>query len=149
MRGTLLLNYTLDDHEVLRPYTRTLGSTEAGKLQEWVRTIWSGEKLETYELPLKFCVSIQKSFLYNSRLEPGVQSVSVTLSNGSGSCRDFAHVFVEAVRSLSFAARFVSGYLYTYQFPASKGSTHAWAEVYLPGAGWMGFDPTNGELVGA
>ena len=142
-------NYTLDDNAVLGPYTSTLESTDVKKLQQWVRTIWSGETIETYELLLKFCVSIRESFLYTLRLEPGVQTVSETLSNGSGSCRDLAHLFMETVRSLGFAARFVSGYLYTYQSPASKGSTHAWVEVYLPGAGWMGFDPTNGELVGA
>jgi len=142
-------NYLPDDKVVLEPYIDPIRSTEIKQLNDWVRTVWSGETIETYNLLLKICVSIRNSFLYTVRLEPGVQSVSETLSKGSGSCRDFAHLFMEATRSLGFASRFVSGYLYTYQSPASKGSTHAWAEVYLPGAGWMGFDPTNGDIVGA
>lgn len=142
-------SYTFEDDIVLEPYKSTMESTEVTKLHEWISTIWSGETIETYELLLKLCVSIRNSFVYNVRLEPGVQSISETLWNGSGSCRDFAHFFMEAARSLGFAARFVSGYLYTYQSPASKGSTHAWSEVYLPGAGWIGFDPTNGDIVGA
>lgn len=141
-------NYVPDDKAVLGPYIDPIGSTEIIQLNDWVRTVWLGESIETYDLLLKLCVSIRNSFLYTLRLEPGVQSVSETLSSGSGSCRDFAHLFMEAARSLGFAARFVSGYLYNYQSPASKGSTHAWAEVYLPGAGWMGFDPTNGDIVG-
>lgn len=88
-------------------------------------------------------------FTYLRREEPGTQDPISTLQMGTGSCRDFALLMMEAVRSLGLAARFVSGYLYV---PAKDGghvgggATHAWVEVYLPGAGWMEFDPTNGII---
>ncbi|HTZ34902.1 MAG TPA: transglutaminase family protein [Stellaceae bacterium] len=95
--------------------------------------------------------AIHERFAYISRSEMGTQDPAATLRIGSGSCRDFALLMMEAVRSLGLAARFVSGYL------APSGeidrarlggeSTHAWCEVYLPGAGWVEYDPTNG-LVG-
>lgn len=66
----------------------------------------------------------------------------------SGSCRDMAFLFIEAARLLGFAARFVSGYSFTTLPAEAAGSTHAWAEVFLPGAGWKGFDPTSGGIVG-
>ena len=77
-----------------------------------------------------------------------MQTALATLSRGTGSCRDFAYLFMEAVRRLGFAARFVSGYLHSPPSSINFGATHAWAEVYLPGAGWKGFDPTIGEIVG-
>ena len=88
--------------------------------------------------------------------EPGGRRHPVAdpdLDRGWGSCRDFAVLFVEAARSLGFGARIVSGYLYN---PDQKlrglrdaGSTHAWAEVYVPGAGWITFDPTNRSVGGS
>ena len=80
--------------------------------------------------------------------EPGVQPPGQTLMHNSGSCRDFAALFIEACRHLGLASRFVSGYLYTWGTDGASASTHAWAEVYLPGAGWKGFDPTSGEVTG-
>ena len=84
----------------------------------------------------------------------GTQDPLVTLQSGSGTCRDFALFLMEAVRSLGFAARFVSGYLYDEdrvgdgeQSLVGGGATHAWAQIYLPGGGWVEFDPTN-ALVG-
>ena len=91
---------------------------------------------------------LSRSSLYAERNEPGTQAPAETLEKKSGACRDFAMVFIEAARYLGFGARFVSGYLYD---PAlDKGdatqaiaATHAWAEVYLPGAGWIEYDPTD------
>ena len=91
----------------------------------------------------------QEGFTYERREEPGTQDPALTLRLRRGTCRDFALLMIEAVRSLGLAARFVSGYLYV---RASRdgarhvggGSTHAWCQVYLPGAGWVEFDPTNG-----
>ena len=77
-----------------------------------------------------------------------MQSAADTLSRGSGSCRDFANLFIEAARHLGLSARFVSGYLHTPPSAIDFGATHAWAEVYLPGAGWKGFDPTVGAIAG-
>ena len=90
---------------------------------------------------------------YQSREDEGTQSPIQTLDRGWGSCRDFAVLFVEAARSLGFGARIVSGYLY-HPHPAmvqlgDAGSTHAWAEVYVPGAGWITFDPTNRSVGGS
>ncbi|SDB74418.1 Transglutaminase-like superfamily protein [Agrobacterium fabrum] len=76
-----------------------------------------------------------------------------TLDRGWGSCRDFAVLFVEALRSFGFGARIVSGYLFspdvTLTGSADQGSTRAWAEVFVPGAGWITFDPTNRSMGGA
>jgi transglutaminase-like putative cysteine protease len=87
-------------------------------------------------------------FIYLARDAEGVQTPVQTLHLRSGSCRDFALLMIEAVRALGMAARFVSGYLYS---PLTDnggnvggGATHAWVQVYLPGSGWMEFDPTNG-----
>ena len=97
--------------------------------------------------------AIRKEFQYARREEMGVQTPVETLHLGSGSCRDFALLQMEAARSLGLAARFVSGYLYDEKLVdaghglAGGGATHAWAEIYLPGAGWLEFDPTN-ALVG-
>lgn len=92
---------------------------------------------------------IAKELRYEWRDEPGVQSPALTLARASGSCRDFAALFVEACRYLRIAARFVSGYHTTYEREVGPGSTHAWAEVYLPGPGWKGFDPTGSILTGS
>ena len=86
---------------------------------------------------------------YRVREEPGVQSAQYTLSSNNGSCRDFAQLFIETARCLGLASRFVSGYLYAPLMSDMVGATHAWAEVYLPGAGWKGFDPTIGKIAGS
>ena len=82
------------------------------------------------------------------REEPGVQSPAATLAQQRGSCRDVATLFIEACRYIGLAARFVSGYLQGSATNIGHGATHAWCEVYLPGAGWKGFDSTSGEVVG-
>jgi transglutaminase-like putative cysteine protease len=98
--------------------------------------------------------TIGKSFAYARRQEMGTQSPTETLRQRSGSCRDYALLMMEAARSLGFAARFVSGYLYDEKLIEAGrerlvggGETHAWVQIYLPGAGWVEFDPTN-TLVG-
>jgi transglutaminase-like putative cysteine protease len=92
--------------------------------------------------------AIHRDLTYVAREESGVQEPLKTLKLGTGSCRDFAVLMIEAVRTLGFAARFVSGYLYVpeshHDNRVGGGATHAWLEVYLPGAGWVEFDPTNG-----
>ncbi len=96
--------------------------------------------------------NISRQLTYQSRHTSGTQAPVETLRLGTGTCRDFAVLMIEAVRCLGFAARFVSGYIYV---PArdgvlahhGSGNTHAWVQVYLPGAGWVEFDPTN-DIVG-
>jgi transglutaminase-like putative cysteine protease len=119
------------------------------RLYEWARQFVNGAgSTGTYKLLAAMTHSIRKNFAYVGREEMGIQSPLETLERTSGSCRDFAVLMIEAVRSLGLAARFVSGYLH---IPAmgerqysGGGSTHAWVQVYIPGAGWLEFDPTNG-----
>ena len=105
--------------------------------------------METVSLLKRLNLHISNTFKYCRRDEFGVQRPAETLEKNSGSCRDFATLFIEACRSWGLAARFVSGYMLCEATEAGHASTHAWAEVYLPGAGWKGFDPTSGTLVGS
>jgi transglutaminase-like putative cysteine protease len=94
-------------------------------------------------------LEIKSSFFYVRRTEKGVNRPGDTLRSRSGSCRDFAVLMMDAVRSLGLAARFVSGYIFVPEHDATQGggATHAWLQIYLPGAGWVDFDPTN-SIVG-
>ena len=108
----------------------------------------------TLDLLVAMTHAVRRGFAYAARHEPGIQEPAQTLRLGSGTCRDFAVLMMEAVRSLGLAARFVSGYLYSPgrdgrgREHVGGGSTHAWVRVYLPGAGWVEFDPTNGIVGG-
>jgi transglutaminase-like putative cysteine protease len=95
--------------------------------------------------------AIKQEFRYGARHEEGTQTAAQTLALGSGTCRDLAVLMMEALRSFGLAARFVTGYLYddTSGTTRGGGSTHAWCSVYLPGAGWIEYDPTNGLIAGA
>ncbi|MCG6938533.1 MAG: transglutaminase family protein [Gammaproteobacteria bacterium] len=142
--------YKAEDMAVLSPYMMTAGQTGKDPLIDWIANIWQpGERIQTYALLQRLGVYIQQTIVYQLREEPGVQSVADTLSRGSGSCRDSAFLFMEAARRLGLAARFVSGYLHAEPSAFNYGSTHAWAEVFLPGAGWKGFDPNIGQVVGS
>lgn len=119
------------------------------ELDAWARQFVSKEgPVGTQDLLAAITHAIRKNFTYVPRAEMGIQDPLTTLSLRSGSCRDLAILMMEAVRSLGLAARFVSGYLHVKERAgkqyAGGGSTHAWAQVYIPGAGWMEFDPTNG-----
>lgn len=103
---------------------------------------------DTWGLLSSLTKAIPHAFRYETRVTEGVQDPADTLKSASGTCRDFALLMIEAARALGFAARFVSGYLYSPNAAgagrAGGGSTHAWVQIYLPGAGWVEFDPTNG-----
>ena len=118
-----------------------------GRLRNWARGFVRGNPTDTLSLLKDMCAGVGEWIGYQSREMEGTQSPTQTLERGWGSCRDFAVLFVEATRSLGFGARIVSGYLYDpgqNSFGSSgAGSTHAWAEVFVPGAGWITFDPTN------
>ena len=130
------------------------------KIDAWAKAFVEGHQtVETQDLLERINRAINQRFRYEQRYAVGVQSPIDTLELGRGTCRDLALFMMEAVRTLGFAARFVSGYLYD---PAldpmnggggdglrGAGSTHAWVQVYLPGAGWVEFDPTNGLVGGA
>jgi transglutaminase-like putative cysteine protease len=119
----------------------------AGRLQGWARAFVRSNPTDTLALLKDLSAGVSASISYQSREAEGTQSPIQTLDRGWGSCRDFAVLFVEAARSLGFGARIVSGYLYlpdqSIVGSANAGSTHAWAEVFVPGAGWITFDPTN------
>ncbi len=103
--------------------------------------------IRTVELLARLTKAIRWDFTYVRREEMGIQPPLQTLKLRSGSCRDFALLMMEALRALGFASRFVSGYLYVPtddDETSGGGSTHAWVQVYVPGGGWMEFDPTNG-----
>ena len=108
---------------------------------------------ETMDILSAMTKAIQNEFTYNPRDEMGTQDPVTTLKSGTGTCRDYALLMMEAARTLGFAARFVSGYLYDdsklgggKDTVIGAGVTHAWAQIYLPGAGWVPFDPTNGVV---
>ncbi|PZM10732.1 transglutaminase family protein [Rhizobium tubonense] len=116
---------------------------------QWARRfVRIGRPTETGHLLMTMCYAIHESFGYTRRLERGTQTPLQTLELRRGTCRDFALLMMEGARSLGLAARFVTGYVYVPDRDGSSirggGSTHAWCQIYLPGAGWVEFDPTNG-----
>jgi transglutaminase-like putative cysteine protease len=121
--------------------------SDVPQVREWLGQFWRpGQTVDTLALLQQMNRTINQGFRYQIRHEPGVQSPTLTLARGSGSCRDFATLFIEACRCLGLGARFVSGYILSGSADGAGASTHAWAEVYLPGGGWKGFDPTHGLL---
>ncbi len=124
----------------------------SGRLKDWARGFVRTNPIDTLTLLKDLSHSVSNWVFYQSRESEGTQSPAETLVRGWGSCRDLAVLFVEAVRSLGFGARIVSGYLYNpdeaWTGSSGPGSTHAWAEVYVPGAGWITFDPTNRSVGG-
>ena len=123
---------------------------ENSRVSEWVlRFLDDAGTTPTMQLLTNLTRGIQEDLSYIRRSEKGVQSPSETLQRAQGSCRDFAVLMMEAVRTLGIAARFVSGYIFAPDDAglASGGETHAWIQAYLPGAGWIDFDPTN-SIVG-
>jgi transglutaminase-like putative cysteine protease len=107
--------------------------------------------MQTMDLLANITQAIKADFTYEGREQEGTNTPAETLASRRGACRDFAVLMMAAVRSLGFAARFVSGYLYdetAADATVGGGATHAWCAVYLPGAGWVEFDPTNGLLAG-
>ncbi len=110
---------------------------------------------DTWALLTGMTAAIKRDLVYQRREEPGVQEPAFTLETGAGSCRDFAELMSEALRRLGFAVRFVTGYLYDPALDSrtaetgqvvGAGATHAWVQVFIPGAGWIEFDPTNGDV---
>ncbi|WP_132256019.1 transglutaminase family protein [Methylobacterium segetis] len=123
------------------------------EIDAWARSFIPAEgRVPTQDLLAAMTRGVRRDFTYSARPEKGVQDPVTTLRTRRGSCRDFALLMMEGVRALGMAARFVSGYLYTprgnWEGHVGGGSTHAWLQVYLPGAGWIEFDPTNGIVGG-
>lgn len=116
-------------------------------IDRWARQFVGGRQTETVAMLAAMTAAIRRDFTYVARHEAGTQSPVETLQRRQGTCRDYAVLMMEAARALGFAARFVSGYLYN---PTDRegriggGNTHAWVRIFLPGSGWVEFDPTNG-----
>jgi len=129
-----------------------LRPTSAEAVDAWARRVVSGaNSRQTLKVLEAMTHAIKQEFRYRARYEEGTQTAAETLALGSGTCRDFAVLMMEALRSFGLAARFVTGYLYDDSSGTTRGggSTHAWCSVYLPGAGWVEYDPTNGLVAGA
>jgi transglutaminase-like putative cysteine protease len=142
--------YSATDVPDLHRSTERQYPDENHEVDLWAKRFIDGKaKTRTLDMLAAMTHEIKSDFHYATRSDEGCQSPTETLNLKSGTCRDFALLMMEAVRALGLAARFVSGYLY---IPSADkrdpsvggGATHAWVQIYLPGAGWMEFDPTNG-----
>jgi transglutaminase-like putative cysteine protease len=140
------------DHETLSEVAPLMVANfprDVDRIREWLHPIWHpGRRLGTLDLLQQINKAIYREINYQRRERRGVQTPAETLELNSGSCRDFATLFMETCRYLGVAARFVSGYMYHVEI-SGRMSMHGWAEVYLPGAGWIGFDPSWGILTAA
>lgn len=140
-------DYSPDERIDLGAMLRQESYEQQGKMRNWAQSFVLGPTTDTLSLLQDMNTGILNYVTYRTRDEAGTQKPLETLDFGSGSCRDIAALFIDAVRHLGFGARAVSGYLFD---PAASdddaGSTHAWAEVYLPGAGWITFDPTHRRM---
>lgn len=139
--------YQSQEESDLAPFLEPNYPFDQQRLNDWFQQtgiLQSG--MQTYVLLSELAAWIANNMQYRMREEPGVQTPGETIDYGSGSCRDFAALFMEICKQQGLACRFVSGYLHAPSTEVGNGSTHAWAEVYLPGPGWKGFDPTIGEL---
>lgn len=140
--------YSANEQIEIVPYRLPSYPHDGEAVQNWLLDLYRpGQIVNTWELLSKLNTRIFKSFQYRYRPEYGVQLPCTTLDLGSGSCRDYAVFMMEAARHWGFAARFVTGYIQMAE--GQHGATHAWTEIYLPGAGWRGYDPTNNKVAGA
>ncbi len=139
--------YSEDDWIDLGALARPQYADRAGRLSDWVERFVMARPTDTLSLLKDVSDGVFRTISYQDREVEGTQGPLETLDRGWGSCRDFAVLFAEAARTLGFGARIVSGYLFDplrdRVGSAGSGSTHAWVEVFVPGAGWIPFDPTN------
>jgi len=141
--------YDREEMSDLKPTMERHYPDKNDEIGRWSRQFLKpGASTDTGRLLMTMCYAIHEGFVYARRSEQGTQPPLTTLQTRKGTCRDFALLMMEAARSLGLAARFVSGYVYVPDRDGSTtrggGSTHAWCQIYLPGAGWVEFDPTNG-----
>jgi len=145
------LAYSAEDRRDLGALLEPHHPDPRGVLTDWIAPV-AGHSIGTLAMLERLTASIH-ALSYETRATEGTQSPTETLERGAGSCRDFAWLLIESCRRLGLAARFVSGYLYDPALDGEDaqaspplqgaGATHAWAEIYLPGAGWTAYDPTN------
>ncbi|MEM8550462.1 MAG: transglutaminase family protein [Verrucomicrobiota bacterium] len=150
------MRYHANERAALCAYLKEAAEPDASSILDWFYSSVSDPNRADNIVAFlsEINQAIFKGLSYTRRDEPGIQTPDETLELGSGSCRDMAVLMISLVRQLGLAARFVSGYLYDPPtdehgervYNRAHGSMHAWLEIYLPGAGWKGFDPTNGIL---
>jgi transglutaminase-like putative cysteine protease len=150
---TLPFSYLAEEAPDLTRYVERAYPDPNAVVSTWVKQFLDDSHgNETFATLERICTGIQQTLKYAMRFEIGTQPPATTLETGGGTCRDYALLMMEGVRALGLAARFVTGYLYDPMHdpgpgkPASPAYPHAWIEVYLPGAGWVEFDPTNGVV---
>ena len=143
------VQYTPDEWTDLSGYLRPHADDPDGSLAAWSKAFVAGDQDQTRDVLHRVLTAFRDGFTYRSRETEGTQSPGETLRSRSGTCRDYAWLMIETLRRLGFACRFVSGYLYDAALDGGAagmtgaGATHAWVQVFLPGAGWVDYDPTN------
>jgi len=140
--------YSADDRIDLGRLLERQYADPGDRLVAWARGFVRSNPTDTLALLADLNSGIAAFISYQSRDTEGTQSPLETLDRGRGSCRDFAVLLIEAARSLGFGARVVSGYLYN-PTAIGAGTTHAWADIYVPGSGWIAYDPTNRTIGGS
>jgi transglutaminase-like putative cysteine protease len=139
--------YAVEELPDLTAYMRR--DRPGSEVEDWLaKFVTTGISRPTGQLLMTLNEAIAEGFSYKRRASRGTQTPGETLQSQQGTCRDFALLMMEAARSLGFAARFVTGYVYVPDrdgpLRLGGGSTHAWCQIYVPGSGWVEFDPTNG-----
>jgi transglutaminase-like putative cysteine protease len=148
------VQYTPDEWTDLVGYLRPHAEDPDASVAAWAKSFVAGDQDVTTDVLRRMLNSFRESFHYRAREAEGTQAPSETLRTRSGTCRDYAWLMIEALRRLGFASRFVSGYLYDEALDggavgmSGSGATHAWLQIFLPGAGWLDYDPTNQISVG-
>ncbi|QHQ36852.1 transglutaminase family protein [Algicella marina] len=146
-------DYGDDDLQDLDPYLGLENKGEADVLGEWLDRVFTERPGDAVGFLNSLSSALHGAIGYLSREEMGTQTAAETIQRGLGTCRDFAFLFMEASRRFGFAARFVTGYLNSSStgsgMPVGGGATHAWADVFVPGEGWIEFDPTNRITAGS
>ncbi|RYG58199.1 MAG: transglutaminase family protein [Alphaproteobacteria bacterium] len=139
--------YAAEDWRDLGALAAPHYADEDGRLEHWARGFVASSPTDTLSLLKDLNLGVHRQISYQSRDDEGTQAPTHTLSRGWGSCRDLAVLLVEASRLLGFGARLVSGYLLPDGLgTVGAGATHAWVEIFVPGPGWIAFDPTNGTM---
>jgi transglutaminase-like putative cysteine protease len=153
--GDFPVRYDPEDTIDLGPLMMLLYPQDQPAVEAWITKAIPELPARSLQVLDALVGAVHGGFRYRRRETYGVQSPAETITEGSGTCRDFAVLFMEAARVLGFAARFVTGYLYDPNADGSNGeavsgggATHAWADIFVPGAGWVEFDPTNRIVAG-
>jgi len=144
------VQYTPDEWNDLAGYLRPHAEDPDGSVATWAKSFIVQEQHHSVDVIRRMLDTIGGTFSYQAREAEGTQAPAETLRSRSGTCRDYAWLMIEALRRIGFACRFITGYIYDAALDdgdrsgmTGSGATHAWVQVYLPGAGWLHYDPTN------